>query len=212
MGTYDVMQVCLNGHKITDSYNKYPRHRQSACDECGNETIHTCPECGTAIRGKYHVDGAFGFGGPDTPEHCHDCGAPYPWADEAESFIDVTSSVLDDELSEQAIPEYEGGHYQSAVRTVFTVLEERVRDDGEFPQELSGASLMLDAFNSDDGPLSFGATDGEQDGVMFLYRGAFQALRNPVSHRFVEEVDEDYARDAIHTVNLLLWLLDENTE
>ena len=46
---------------------------------------------------------------------------------------------------------------------------------------------------------------------MFLYRGAFQALRNPVSHRFVEEVDEDYARDGIHTVNLLLRLLDENT-
>lgn len=212
MGTYDVMQVCENGHKTTHSYNSHPEHRQSSCSECGADTIHECPECGTPIRGKYRVEGVVSPGGPDPRDHCHDCGAPYPWADVAESFVDVDSSVLDNELSERVVPEYEGGHYQSAVRTAFTVLEERVRDEGGFPQELSGAALMLDAFNSEDGPLSFGATDGEQDGVMFLYRGAFQALRNPVSHRFVDEVDEDYARDAIHTVNLLLRLLDENTE
>ena len=46
---------------------------------------------------------------------------------------------------------------------------------------------------------------------MFLYRGAMLSLRNPASHRFIEEVDEDYARDTLHTVNLLLRLVEMNT-
>lgn len=212
MGTYDVMQVCENGHKITAYYNKHPEHRQSACDQCGADTIHRCPnsDCGVTIRGKYKVDGVISARSPDPPERCHECGEPYPWSDDANQFVEVDSSVLDDELAERCLSEYESGHYQSTVRTAFTVLEERVREGGGFPQAISGAELMLQAFNADDGPLSFGQTDGERDGVMFLYRGAFQALRNPVSHRFVEEVDKEYARDAIHTVNLLLRLLDEN--
>jgi hypothetical protein len=37
------------------------------------------------------------------------------------------------------------------------------------------------------------------------------ALRNPVGHRFVDEIDEDYARDVIHTVNLLLRVLETNS-
>lgn len=211
MGTYDVMQVCLNGHKITHAFNRSPEFRQAACGDCGADTIHECPECDTPIRGKYYVDGVISATGPDPPEYCHECGEPYPWTDDADDFVDVDSSVIDDELAVRALSEYESGHEQSAVRTAFTVLEERVRERGGFPQSQSGAGLMLAAFNSDDGPLSFGETEGEQDGVMFLYRGAFQALRNPVSHRFIDEVDEAYARDAIHTVNLLLRLLEENT-
>jgi len=213
MGTYDVMQVCKNGHKITHSYVNYPEHRQSACDKCGADTIHRCQnsDCEEPIRGKYLVEGVASVGGPDPPGNCHECGESYPWNNEGDQFAEVDSTVLDTELAERCLSEYESGHYQSAVRTAFTVLEERVRNKGGFPQEVSGANLMLQSFNADDGPLSFGQTEGEQDGVMFLYRGAFQALRNPVSHRFAEEVDEDYARDAIHSVNLLLRLLDENT-
>lgn len=212
MGTYDVMQVCENGHKITHSYNNSPELRQPACDKCGANTICRCqnPECEEPIRGKYHVEGVVSVGGPDPPRNCHICGEAYPWNDKAAQFTEIDSSVLDEELVERCLSEYESGHYQSVVRTSFTVLEERVRDKGDFPQEVSGANLMLQAFNADDGSLSFGQTEGEQDGVMFLYRGAFQALRNPVSHRFVEEVDGDYARDAIHTVNLLLRLLEAN--
>jgi len=125
--------------------------------------------------------------------------------------IDAEGS-LDDELRRRAVSEFDSGHYQSSVRTAFTVLEERVREMGGFPTTAHGSSLIQDAFHYDDGELSFGLSRAEKEGVMFLYRGAFQALRNPVSHRFIEDVDESYARDAIHTVNLLLRLLDESTD
>ena len=202
------MQVCLEGHKITDLYSE-PQFRQSACEECGSDTIHQCPKCETNIKGRYK--GGFSGSGPDVKDFCHGCGEPYPWADEAGEFTEVDSSVLDDELVERSVSQYESGHYQSAVQSAFIILEERVRDRGGFGRNIHGSDLMTESFTPDGGPLSFGETGSEQQGVMFLYRGAMQSLRNPASHRFIEEVDEDYARDVIHTVNLLLRLMETNT-
>jgi len=211
MGHYDVMQVCLNGHKITDKYLSSPQFRQSKCDQCGEDTIHECPECGTPLRGEYLVDGVIDMTpGPDPKEYCHECGTSYPWADEGEEFTDVDSSVLDDELAAKALTEYEDGHYQSAVRTSFVVLEERVRDLGGFRESDHGTNLMTEAFHPA-GPLAMGKTESEKEGTMLLYRSAVMALRNPVSHRFVDEVDEGYARDVINTVNLLLRVIDSDT-
>lgn len=121
-----------------------------------------------------------------------------------------SSERLDKELQRRVVTEFESKHFQSSVRTAFTVLEERVRELGEYSETEYGTGLIQKAFHPDEGKLVFGETNGEREGVMFLYRGAFQALRNPASHRFIESVDEDYARDAIYTVNLLLRLLHEN--
>lgn len=79
MGYYDVMQVCLNGHKITDSYNRNPEFRKKFCDICGEKTITSCPKCDAPIRGKHHLEGAvvLGFQTP-VPVHCPYCGASYP--------------------------------------------------------------------------------------------------------------------------------------
>jgi hypothetical protein len=80
MGYYDVQQVCLNGHQITDRYNDYPQHRKQHCPECGAATIHQCTECNAAIPGEYHVDGVF-LAGSETqvPTYCAKCGEPFPW-------------------------------------------------------------------------------------------------------------------------------------
>lgn len=209
MGKYDAMQVCLNGHEITSYYQKHPERRQNACEKCGADTIHRCQECGTTIKGRLW-DGWPTADGPDVPSHCRECGKPFEWAKNGDEFTEVDSSVLDDELADRALPEYEDGHYQSAVQSAFIILEERVRDMGNFDRDIHGDDLMTEAFSPDGGSLAFGETGGEKQGVMFLYRGAMLSLRNPASHRFVDEVDEDYARDVIHTVNLLLRLVDMN--
>ena len=81
MGHYDVKQVCLNGHQITDNYNRSPEFRKNFCPTCGEKTIHQCPECQHPIKGDYHVDGviAIGTSEPDVPIHCENCGKPFPW-------------------------------------------------------------------------------------------------------------------------------------
>jgi hypothetical protein len=34
---YNVMQVCLNGHRITDAAATYPHDRKQFCDACGEK-------------------------------------------------------------------------------------------------------------------------------------------------------------------------------
>lgn len=78
-GTYDVAQVCPNGHVITAYASSYPQHRQEFCAKCGAQTIMSCQACGADIPGDYLAVGI--IGGPEyqPPAYCIKCGAPFPW-------------------------------------------------------------------------------------------------------------------------------------
>jgi hypothetical protein len=76
---YDVMQVCRNGHKITDCLKQFPQHAKEHCPECGASTISKCEACHADIQGQYHVPDVFGFSDPQPPTHCAKCGQPFPW-------------------------------------------------------------------------------------------------------------------------------------
>lgn len=80
MGSYDVQQVCLNGHQITDCYNRSPEFRKNFCDKCGERTIHECPECHHPIKGYYNVENVISMSETPIPSHCENCGKPYPWS------------------------------------------------------------------------------------------------------------------------------------
>jgi len=45
--TFDVGQVCLNGHKINASSKRRPEFNSHFCKDCGESTITACPKCGT---------------------------------------------------------------------------------------------------------------------------------------------------------------------
>lgn len=77
---YDVMQVCINGHKTTDCLKSFPQHGSVFCPKCGARTISKCEKCGADIPGYYHVTGASSFPGPTPPTHCAKCGESFPWA------------------------------------------------------------------------------------------------------------------------------------
>jgi len=79
MGQYDVMQVCVNGHQITDTYNRYPEFRKDYCPKCGAETIYKCPNCGKPIKGDYHVSGIVVSSRTPVPVICEYCGKDFPW-------------------------------------------------------------------------------------------------------------------------------------
>jgi hypothetical protein len=96
---FDVMQVCEKGHKVNDSTIEMPQYSLSYCKECGSKTITKCPRCNVEIRGFHHVPGVLLIHGPDVPEFCHGCGAPYPWQKAKEtSFpgnpLDVVVNLL----------------------------------------------------------------------------------------------------------------------
>lgn len=94
MGTYDLMQVCKNGHKITDRLNSCPQHSKEFCDRCGAETIYQCPKCKEPIKGYYDVPGVMTLGSETPiPHHCHKCGEPYPWAKDKKELEKATKKI-----------------------------------------------------------------------------------------------------------------------
>jgi len=105
MGWYDVSQICINGHTITDTANSSPELMQKFCDKCGESTISACPKCNISIRGEYQVEGMITVGSsiPPAPHFCHECGHPYPW-----TLRKINAAKeLGDELDELSAPERE---------------------------------------------------------------------------------------------------------
>ncbi|MCJ7509718.1 MAG: DUF2321 domain-containing protein [Dehalococcoidia bacterium] len=98
MGTYNVAQICENGHVITAYFSSSPEFGKKFCDQCGAPTLSKCPHCNADIQGKYESEGVFGFGF-DAPRFCHNCGASYPWTQRA---MDSLNSLA--ELTEKLSP------------------------------------------------------------------------------------------------------------
>ena len=82
------LQVCLNGHKITEYYDSSPTDRSNYCDKCGAETIYQCPTCKEKIRGHKHLDGIVVAIGTNIPSNCHACGKPYPFKSKSKPTLE----------------------------------------------------------------------------------------------------------------------------
>jgi hypothetical protein len=77
--TTDVMQVCRNGHVITDRLRASPQSGADRCDRCGAATLSACPTCAQDIPGSNPVPGLVTLGHRTPPSYCSLCGASYPW-------------------------------------------------------------------------------------------------------------------------------------
>ncbi|WP_292347977.1 DUF2321 domain-containing protein [Methanoregula sp. PtaB.Bin085] len=84
---FDVQQICLNGHMITDSYQNDPSSRKQFCPLCGAKKITSCPKCNSKIKGReYFLEkGNYGVDvtsiGAIVPTFCESCGDPFPWSE-----------------------------------------------------------------------------------------------------------------------------------
>src|ERR1051326_7819278 len=75
----DVMQVCRNGHVITDLLHTFPERALSHCDRCGADTLDRCKTCGRELPGAVYVPQAAPIGQSQPPAYCASCGAAFPW-------------------------------------------------------------------------------------------------------------------------------------
>jgi hypothetical protein len=76
---HDTMQVCANGHVITDLLHTHPEQGLTHCDRCGAATLARCGTCGRELPGAIPVPGLEPVGKLRAPEHCPTCGASFPW-------------------------------------------------------------------------------------------------------------------------------------
>lgn len=119
---------------------------------------------------------------------------------------DLVSVCKDDILAER---------YEDAIRKAYTLLESKVRDAIAVIAESRdvGVNLMEKAFNPTGGPLSFGKTQSERNGLASLYRGAILMFRNPVAHQYgYLEYSKAEAFEIIAFADLLLRMLSKGVD
>lgn len=126
------------------------------------------------------------------------------------SRLELPTSVFDDELLERCAHHFEQENFETAIQNALKTLEVKIRREGGFSQDEYGDTLATEAFRPGQGSLSFGETDAEQEGVMFLYRSAFKTFYNPTKHRFLDDLDKQQAYHVLCFVNMLITLLEEN--
>lgn len=100
--SYDVAQICLNGHMINESSRKYPEFNRKHCPDCGEPTIVKCPECQENIKGC--LEDSSSFKTIPAPKFCEYCGSPFPWTEgalnAAKELADSLEALNDDEKEE----------------------------------------------------------------------------------------------------------------
>jgi hypothetical protein len=124
----DAMQVCRNGHVITDLLRTCPERALAHCDRCGAVTIGHCPTCGHELPGALVVPGLQPIGVRQPPCYCSACGAAFPWTKQrrppkAESLIVLESMLRRLPLVIRQLRSRHGD------RPVFRVVDERDLED-----------------------------------------------------------------------------------
>lgn len=77
--TYDVAQICLNGHMVNSTWASSPEFSKDFCPKCGTRTITECQACKVRIQGHCHITGFISARPTSVRAYCHACGKPYPW-------------------------------------------------------------------------------------------------------------------------------------
>lgn len=124
-------------------------------------------------------------------------------------------NTLSEECLERYAIEDHAGVVQAAGSALEEVLKKQSPDD--IVAESGGNSDLANrTFRENDPVYKWGYDDGEQKGLMFLYSGAFKALRNPSSHprgdddrnRFLDDINERDALDLLCFFNFLVRRLE----
>lgn len=78
--SYDIAQICLNGHVINRNFQRYHELNKQYCPYCGEPTIIECLKCHKHIKGEHEVKGVVAIGFKFyAPKFCEYCGAAFPW-------------------------------------------------------------------------------------------------------------------------------------
>lgn len=124
------------------------------------------------------------------------------------AFISKLSEIIDDELNRSCLDK----SYEDAITSAFRILEVRVRTRINAGPELIGTELMDLAFNPERGKLVFGETPSERQAVHQVFRSAYMMLRNPPSHRYLEEFAGAEIVEIVMFVDFLLKILTKATD
>lgn len=130
------------------------------------------------------------------------------------SASDTAVLVVDEVLRKRCIPllralDGEGARdqYDSIIREMSVVLEDRVREVARYTGNASGADLFGITMARDPVLIRFSPEKNVQEAAHLFFRGYSGLVRNEVMHRLVESYTRDRVVQLLGTVDYLLYLL-----
>jgi hypothetical protein len=122
-------------------------------------------------------------------------------------LLEEAKKFLDKDIVDKCVTKKDA---EDIITSAFRILEERIRAKiGALP-ECHGVDLVEEAFHPETGKLIFGKTTAERQGLFHLFRSSILFLRNPPSHRFVNEYSEFEIFEIVCFVNLLLNIIEKS--
>lgn len=138
------------------------------------------------------------------PEHVQQIKEQTFWRDFHQPKL--STEFLDQELAVRCEKIF-GHDRESAVAAAFKVVEERLRQSVDIPHAY-GSQLVKDTLDPEKGILTDrNKSRQEQEGLYALFSGAMSFVRNPRSHRFVDEADNQLDIELVYLADLLLRVL-----
>lgn len=130
---------------------------------------------------------------------------------EAELLKTTAIDDVVDEALKIRLSRLKSAPLDTVIREAGVLLEDRLRATGdESTKDLHGMDLVNAIFKPENGFVSFTNHPAEQSGVLLLYKGALQFVRNPPMHRLVE-YPEGTAIALMRIIDSLLVLLTDAT-
>lgn len=121
----------------------------------------------------------------------------------------LPSESLHPILARKVKPIFLRGDYDTAIFQAFKVVEVQVRKTGGYANSDIGVSLMRKAFHPQSGSLTnTESEEAEKQAMSDLFAGAIGLFKNPVSHRFIDNISPEGAADLIRFANSLLKMLE----
>jgi uncharacterized protein (TIGR02391 family) len=112
--------------------------------------------------------------------------------------------LIQERLVAKVRPLFMRGDHDTAVFQAFKEVEVAVRTACGFGNEVIGKTLMVRAFNAENGPLADASlVTAEREAEMSLFVGAIGHAKNPASHRDVELTPLEAARLIVFAAHLL---------
>lgn len=99
--------------------------------------------------------------------------------------------------------------YDTVIREMSVVLEDRVRELSGFTGKASGAELFSATMTRDPYLIKFSSEKDVQDATHLFFRGYSGLVRNEVMHRLVETYTKERVMQLLGTIDYLLFLLSK---
>lgn len=219
---YDVQQICLNGHQVTDCLRSSPENSKKFCDQCGAKTIDKCQNCGEPIRGYKHVFGVVSLNRKKVavPKMCHNCGAPFPWIESLPDDNSINEGaaqiIIRPEIYNHIKQYLDSGDYFHAVEESYKIVREKLRK--KTAQEKATEVFNENAQNQKYNEQLFGKLKPESEPEKDFFRGigylhlAVQFLRNEKAHMVATQIDKNLTIHYISLASLAYELISRSNE